>query len=143
MLQRTTLIAFLASAVIGIALFALKYQVRDLENELTGINRTIIGHREAIHVLNAEWGHLNDPDRVAALATRLLQLQPTTPERIGSFASLPLPGEAPAVVPAAPVPGKNPPPSAKRAPAIAQIDKGADHVASGFADAPADGRIVQ
>lgn len=94
MMHRTTLLALLASAIIGIALFALKYQVRDLEAELTGINRQIIAHREAIHVLNAEWSHLNDPGRLAALASRHLQLQPTTSDRLGSIASLPMAGEA-------------------------------------------------
>lgn len=128
--HRTTLIAILASAVIGIALFALKYQVRDLENELTGINRQIIAHREAIHVLNAEWSYLNEPERLTALSKRFLQLQPTTSDRIGSFASLPMAVDgAPAVPAVASAPaaaGKHPVAPGKRPPAFAQNGTGAN-----------------
>ncbi len=143
MLHRTTLIALLASAVIGVALFALKYQVRDLENELTGINRQIIAHREAIHVLNAEWSHLNDPGRLAALAARHLQLQPTTPDRIGSFASLPAVGEAATSMATASLPlpaGKTPRPQGRHAPATVQIDDGEEDFTPRTMEATVDER---
>ena len=149
MIRRTTLIAILTSVVIGIALFALKYQVRDLEGELTGINRQIIANREAIHVLHAEWTHLNDPDRLASLAKRLLQLQPVTPDRIGTVASLPLAADvqaaalAAAAAAAARLPAtaakKTPAPQTPRGPAIAQSND-ADALTRRIADVLADGK---
>jgi cell division protein FtsL len=146
MIRQTTLIAILTSVVIGIALFALKYQVRDLESELTGINRQIIANREAIHVLHAEWTHLNDPDRLASLAKRLLQLQPVTPDRIGTVAGLPMAADvqaaalaAAAARPPAAAVKKTPTPQSPRGPAIAQSND-ADELTRRIAEALADGK---
>jgi len=143
MIRPTTLFAIVASAAIGVALFALKYQVRDLEAELTSINRQIIADREAIHVLNAEWSHLNDPERLAALAGRYLQLQPVTADRIGTVAGLPMAADVP-VPPSAAHPtlppaavGKTPPP---RAPAVARNNAADDELARRIAEAMVDGR---
>lgn len=141
MLHRTTLIALLASAVIGVALFAIKYQVRDLENELTGINRQIIAHREAIHVLNAEWSYLNDPDRLAALSKRFLQLAPTTSDRIGSFASLPTVADVAPVMAAVAAPtvaAKAPVAQPKRPPVLPPISDRAEDFTPRSTEAIAD-----
>jgi hypothetical protein len=150
MIRQTTLIAILTSVVIGVALFALKYQVRDLESELTGINRQIIANREAIHVLHAEWTHLNDPDRLASLSKRLLQLQPVTPDRIGTVAGLPLASDvqaaalaaaaaAAATRPLAAAAKKTPMAQSSRGPAIAQSTD-ADELTRRIAEALADGK---
>jgi cell division protein FtsL len=163
MAQRTTLIALLIAAVLGVSLFLLKYQVRGLESRLNSTNREIVANREAIHVLHAEWAHLNEPDRLASLATRLLQLQPVTPDRIATVASLPMADDAHAAAlaaastakPPATAAKKNPtPPQAQpqppaahspaatpaRGPAIAQSNDDADALTRLVKEALADGR---
>ena len=86
MIRRSTLLTAILAASTGVALFVVKYQVQDLEDKLTEINRQIADSRQAVHVLNAEWSHLNEPNRLRFLAARHLDLGPlenaqfTTPE---------------------------------------------------------------
>ena len=76
MIRRSTLLTFLLAVLIGLALFVVKYQVQDLEGTLTQINRGISDHRQAVHVLKAEWSHLNEPNRLRYLTARHLDLGP-------------------------------------------------------------------
>ena len=86
MIRRSTLLTTILAASTGLALFVVKYQVQDLEDTLTQINREIASNRQAVHVLKAEWSHLNEPNRLRFLAARHLDLGPlengqfTTPE---------------------------------------------------------------
>ncbi len=82
-------VSLLLAGVLSLALFALKYQVQDLEDELAKLNRTIFADQEAIHVLKAEWSHLNDPRRLRSLARRHLGMKPVTPEQLATIADLP------------------------------------------------------
>ena len=81
-MRQTTIFTLFVAAVMSFALFYLKYEVTNLENELNSLNRSIISDREAVHVLKAEWSHLNDLDRLKDLATRHLKLQETDPTQI-------------------------------------------------------------
>lgn len=76
MIRRSTLLTSLLAVSTGLALFVVKYQVQDLEDTLTQINREIASNRQAVHVLKAEWSHLNEPNRLRFLATRHLDLGP-------------------------------------------------------------------
>ena len=57
-------------------MFVVKYQVQDLEDTLIHINREIYDNRQAVHVLKAEWSHLNEPNRLRYLIARHLDLGP-------------------------------------------------------------------
>lgn len=92
-MRHTTLFTLLVAAFMSIALFYLKYEVSSLESELSFLNRAITDDREAIHVLKAEWSHLNDSYRLRDLAARHLKMAPTLPEQIVTADGLP---EAPA-----------------------------------------------
>lgn len=81
-MRQTTILTILVAAVMSVGLFYLKYEVTNLESELDVLNRSIIDEREAIHVLKAEWSHLNDVDRLKDLAKRYLEMQPTDPTQI-------------------------------------------------------------
>jgi len=76
MIRRSTLLSTLLAVSTGLALFVVKYQVQDLEDTLAKINREISDSRQAVHVLKAEWSHLNEPNRLRFLATRHLDLGP-------------------------------------------------------------------
>ncbi len=76
MIRRSTLLTSLLAVSTVIALFVVKYQVQDLEGALTQINREIYDNRQAVHVLKAEWSHLNEPNRLRYLIARHLNLGP-------------------------------------------------------------------
>lgn len=81
-MRHTTLITLFAIGVMTVALFYLKYEVTTLEEELELLNRTIVSDQQAIHVLRAEWSHLNETDRLRDLAERYLTLEPVRPAQI-------------------------------------------------------------
>jgi len=89
LMKRLTLALFLTAAALGVLLFKVKYEVIDLESELNQVNRSIVDHQEAIHILKAEWAHLNEPARLKRLANEYLGLTPMGPEHLGSFSDLP------------------------------------------------------
>ncbi len=89
MMRRTTLLILLLAGALGVALFAVKYEVQDLEQELIDLNRAMIADRQAIHVLKAEWSHLNNPHRLRVLARRHLGMAPVEPAQLGTLAELP------------------------------------------------------
>ena len=76
MIRRSTLLTSLMAITTGLALFVVKHQVQDLEGTLTKITREISNNRQAVHVLKAEWSHLNEPNRLRNLTARHLDLGP-------------------------------------------------------------------
>ena len=88
-MRQTTIFTLLLAAIMSVALFYLKYEVTDLEQELDILNEAIVTDQEAIHVLNAEWSHLNDVARIKDLAKRYLKMIPTEPDQIRSDSDFP------------------------------------------------------
>lgn len=84
----------LAIAVAALGLFHIKYLVQGLESELGSAQENILEHREAIHVLKAEWSFLNQPKRISELAVRHLDMAPMTAARVVEIGDLPLRGDA-------------------------------------------------
>lgn len=114
MIRNATFVTLLVAAVLGIAVFALKYKVQDLEEQYTELNRAIIDNRQAMHVLRAEWSHLNEPQRLRELAERHLDLEPVATDQMGTFAALPAEwpqdeAQRPEAAPLAPRTGVAPP----------------------------------
>jgi cell division protein FtsL len=68
------LTAFLA-LILSIGVFRITYQVDELESELRALNKEILQEQETIHILKAEWSHLNDPIRLEELAKKYLGLE--------------------------------------------------------------------
>lgn len=103
MIRLGTTITMSLAVAAGIGLFYAKHRVQALEHEISAIQQQILRDREAIHVLHAEWSFLNDPERLAELARRHLEMAPLAGSQIATFADipekLPLP---PAVEPGAP-----------------------------------------
>ena len=52
-MRYTTMLFLLLAGAISVALFSVKYQVQDLEDDLSSLNRSIIMERQSIHVLKA------------------------------------------------------------------------------------------
>ena len=89
LVKHTTLLFIVLAVGLALVLFSIKYQVQDLKDELSEINRQIVAEQRALHVAHAEWSHLTDPERLMALANNHLDLEPLHPEQLGSFAALP------------------------------------------------------
>jgi|GEM_PF-539952 len=75
-MRRPTFLFIFITAGVGLGLFHLKYQVMNLEQEHHRIRKTIRETDEAIHVLRAEWAHLNDPKRLQSLCEKYLTVSP-------------------------------------------------------------------
>lgn len=88
-----TFIWLFLAIFVGVGMYILKYEVKKLETELANLNNNIHKDQEAIHVLKAEWSHLNNPERIKKLSERFIKLEPITPEQIVTIAELPFASE--------------------------------------------------
>ena len=77
------------TCLVGFGMFVMKNQVQALESELNRINRSIQEDVKSIHVLKAEWSHLNSPSRLRTLASKHISLNPVKPEQIINYSALP------------------------------------------------------
>lgn len=84
-----TFLWFILAGAVGIFLFLLKYEVQALETHLADLNSSIRSDQQSIHVLKAEWNHLNDPARLRKLSMRHIELKSILPNQLVSFSSLP------------------------------------------------------
>jgi hypothetical protein len=75
------------------ALFAMKDQVRRLEGELRDLRQAIADETVAIGRLETEWAILNQPGRIARLASAHVGLQPAQPSQIVRIEDIPLRSE--------------------------------------------------
>ena len=90
MILRWTTLLWLVSFAVAVGLvFQIKYAVQHLEDQLAYAQARIHNDREALHVLRAEWSYLNQPERLAALATTQLGLAPLSPEQLVRLEDLP------------------------------------------------------
>lgn len=84
---------FLFTLVIGSYYFVLTNDVQNLEKELAQINRDIERDIRDIHILEADWSELNNPERLKELAGKYISLDFIRPEQIINYSALPLEGE--------------------------------------------------
>ena len=76
MMKGSTFLFTCVAVATGIALFHIKYQVVSLEKDYTQTLEHIHDTQESIHVLRAEWAHLNDPRRLHDLSLKYLKIVP-------------------------------------------------------------------
>jgi hypothetical protein len=81
-----TLAFGIVAVIIGIILFRVKYEVLGLEHAYGQILKSIKETKESIHVLKAEWSHLNDPKRIQNLSIKFLtSIKPVETTQMVSF----------------------------------------------------------
>ena len=85
-----TFIWLVLAVFVGIGMYVLKYEVKKLELELAALNESINKDQDNIHILKAEWSHLNNPTRIKSLTDRFIKLEPIKPEQIVAIAELPV-----------------------------------------------------
>lgn len=88
MIRPATLLIALLAVSLSLTLFTVKYQVQDMEDQLIGLNRSITGDRQAIHVLKAEWSYLNEPSRLKVLAERYLGMTAIDSRQVGTASEM-------------------------------------------------------
>lgn len=87
-----TVLWTLLAVSVGVVLFVVKYEVKDLERRLASLNTQIHANQETIHILRAEWSYLNDPVRLRALSEKHLGMKPVTPNQVATLETLPKDG---------------------------------------------------
>lgn len=75
--------------LLGSGLLVMKNQVQNLENQLVSINKDIQEDIKTIHILKAEWSHLNSPKRLRLLAEKHILLNPVKAEQIINYSQVP------------------------------------------------------
>ena len=75
--------------LVAFGTFIMKNQVQALEKELNRINSDIQNDIKTIHILKAEWSHLNSPSRLKKLAEKHVLLNPVKAEQIINYSALP------------------------------------------------------
>ena len=75
--------------LLGFGSLVMKNKVQELEKELMSINQNIQTDIKTIHVLKAEWSHLNNPSRLRALASKHISLNQLKAEQIINYSALP------------------------------------------------------
>ncbi|MBY0500724.1 MAG: hypothetical protein K2P93_01815 [Alphaproteobacteria bacterium] len=81
MRQSTLLFVFLA-LIVGFVLFKVKYEVVEIEQKLAHAQHQIDRELENIHILRAEWSHLNEPQRLQKLAAKYLDILPMKTDQV-------------------------------------------------------------
>jgi len=82
-------ICLAAIFLVGSGLLVMKNQVQTLEKRLVSINRSIEDDIKTIHILQAEWSHLNSPSRLRKLAGKHILLKPIQAEQIINYSQVP------------------------------------------------------
>lgn len=116
MIRPFTCLTLLFAAGSGLYLYSAKHKVEMLDRDIAKLEKTAQDNRARAGLLHAQYDLLGDPERLRALATQLLTLQPTAPGQFTTMAELgnrlPPPGPLPAIQPA---PATDPAPAADTA----------------------------
>lgn len=75
MIHRGLLFWSVVAVATAVGLFTVKYKVQDLEESIDRTNQKIIESQQATHILRVEWAHLNESERIEALAQKHLKLE--------------------------------------------------------------------
>lgn len=90
MIRLLNLIAFIVAAALAVALYLAKTEAQGAQERLADLQAQLAEERRQINVLNVEVAHLEDPERMRALARRYLGYEPLDPTRQIEFSQLPM-----------------------------------------------------
>lgn len=86
--RQATVVCMLLAVALGVVLLTVTHQAQDLEKELGSLRDGIAGEQQRMHVLQAEFSLLAEPERLRRLASAHLGLVPVEPSQLGTFATL-------------------------------------------------------
>lgn len=90
MIRLLNAIAFVVAAVLAVALYIAKTEAQDSQDRLADLQAQLAEERRQTNVLNVEIAHLEDPERLRALARRYLGFEPLDPSREVALSDLPV-----------------------------------------------------
>jgi hypothetical protein len=100
MIRLSTLFWLVTVALVGFSMFAVKYEVQSLADQLARTAKQADDAERDLHALAAEWAYLNRPDALAELNQRVLSLVPIATKQLrASLTDIPM---RPAPLPAPP-----------------------------------------
>jgi hypothetical protein len=88
MIRPVTCVCVLLAGASGLYLYQSKHRVQLIDRQIEATVRATQAARERTGVLRAEWTLRNDPERLAQLAGRFLQLKTVTPGQFTTLADL-------------------------------------------------------
>jgi hypothetical protein len=104
MIRLSTLFWLVVVSTAGFTMFAVKYEVQGLADELTRTGNQADDIERDIRVLDAEWAYLNRPDALAQMNQRLLSLAPIATKQLRtSLTDIPMRPAPPPPPPPAPI----------------------------------------
>ncbi len=83
-------IALLVAITLAVALYIAKTEAKSSQERLELIQAQLAEERRQVNVLNVEIAHLEEPERLRALARRYLGLEPLDPSREIGVNDLPI-----------------------------------------------------
>jgi hypothetical protein len=104
MIKLPTLFWLIVVTTAGFAMFAVKYEVQALADQLARTAKQTDDTERSIRALEAEWAYLNRPDALAQMNQRLLSLIPIATKQLHTDVT---------DIPMRPVPPPPPPPPAE------------------------------
>lgn len=132
MIRLSTLFWLVAVSTAGFAMFAVKYEVQSLADQLGHTVKQADDTDRDIRVLDAEWAYLNRPDALAQMNQRFLSLVPIATKQLrANVADLPMRPAPPTPPPVQTVAAVGPAVPTTRAAEVAAVDDGAPPVADG------------
>ena len=88
-LRILNLVVIVALVAAAAYVYRIKFDSTMQAERLAKIRSEVRRERDTIAALRAEWGELDNPARIEALAKRYLQLKPVTPTQFNSLDRLP------------------------------------------------------
>ncbi|MBO6796677.1 hypothetical protein [Maricaulis sp.] len=83
-------VALLVAVTLAVALYIAKTEAKSSQERLEMIQAQLAEERRQVNVLNVEIAHLEEPERLRALARRYLGLEPLDPSREIAVNDLPI-----------------------------------------------------
>jgi hypothetical protein len=109
-IKLSTLFWLVVVSTTGFAMFAVKYGVQSLEDELNRTKKAIIAEEHAIRTDEAEWAYLTRPETLDEMSRRHLSLGPIATKQFRTtLTDIPLRAASPAAVDAPVVAVAEPP----------------------------------
>ena len=84
-------VLILGTFTLGLWAYKINYDSRAADQRVKGLEKSILLAEQRIKILNAEWAHLNSPDRLRKLAEYYffeLRLTPINPDDFISFSDI-------------------------------------------------------
>ena len=89
MIRVLNIVSICMSFMLAVVLYNVKYDAQIHVKTIKKLKIEARLEREAIHILRAEWSHLNQPERLQGLAERYTKLLPSNSRQIVTVNNLP------------------------------------------------------